>query len=83
MIDCSEIGSLAAQVMEEIADSARELQAESTVRTVAIVVELDRPDSTGLMIRSTEDRRWALTAFLDAAADSLNRATVHDPDIDD
>lgn len=68
-IDCSSIGECAAQAMQDVADEHD--REGNRVRTVAIVVEVDRGEDTTLLIRSTEDRRWTLTAFLATAADWL------------
>ena len=65
MVDTSAIGRHAAEAMETIETH----EGETTVRTVAIIVEVDRGEETALIIRSTEDRAWALEAFLATTLD--------------
>ena len=74
MVDVSCIGLHAQEAMEAIETHEH----ETVVRTVAIIVEVDRGEETALIIRSTEDRAWALEAFLSTAlewfADQRDRA---------
>lgn len=73
MLDCSDLAALVSQAMEELDETYDD--ETSSIRTIALVIELDRGDHTTLFIRSTEDRRWALEAFLGTAADWMHEQT--------
>lgn len=61
-IDTGPLGILCAKVMDEVASEFGE---DATVRTIALVVEVDRADSTWMLVRSTDDRLWVQRALLD------------------
>lgn len=69
-IDTTPLGELTARVMDQI-DSFGE---EYTVRTAAVVVEIDSPVHGRLFALCTDDRPWVLSALLGEAMDSVDAA---------
>lgn len=70
-IDTTPLGELAALVMDAITEH---LGDEFTVRTAAIIVEVDSPKQGRLLARCTDDRPWVLSALLAEAQDSIDAA---------
>lgn len=64
------LGQLVAEAMEQIEAHYGDT---ATFRTAALIVELDLPDSTELLVTATDDRPWCQIAFLDEALASLER----------
>lgn len=71
MIDATPLGTLTARVMDHI-ESFGEENEGYTVRTAAIVVELDSPKNGRLFALSTDDRPWVIAALLDEAIRSID-----------
>jgi len=67
-VDTTQVGSLAANVMEHIEDKYDD---DTTVRTVAIVVEVDTGDSTTIVTRCNDDRSWVQMRFLEEALGAM------------
>lgn len=79
--DLSKIGEVAANLMErleaQIADALEENEAPPSIKTVAVVVEIDWPadpendhyGSTSIRYQCTDPRVWIQRAFLTEAAD--------------
>jgi hypothetical protein len=59
-VDTTEIGQLAAKVMEDV----NEDYPGATVKSVTVVVELEHGNRSVLEARSTETRSWVVEAML-------------------
>jgi hypothetical protein len=86
-IDTTPLGQLTARVMEDIGDNYGE---EYTVRTAAVIVEVDSATQGRLLALCTDDRPWVLSALLgeamdsvDASRDELRRRALEEDDEDD
>ena len=74
MIDATPLGELTARVMDHIETFGEANEGdEYTIRTAAIVVELDSVKHGRLFALSTDDRPWVLAALLDEAIRSIDQ----------
>lgn len=73
-IESTPVGSLAMRFMELLGETYDE---DATVRTVAIVAEVDTPDSSEVLVVCDDDRRWVQLAFLEWAVETLDVMAVH------
>ena len=70
MADTQAIGILASHAMEMVAEQF----ADTTVRTVALVFEVESADgSTDTVVTATDDRLWVQAAFLKEGVHTLER----------
>ena len=90
MIDATPLGELTARVMDHIETLGPALGEGYVIRTAAIVVELDSPRHGRLVCLGSDDRPWALAAFLDEAIraidderDEIRRSGVGDGEDDE
>jgi hypothetical protein len=70
-IDTSLLGQMAAEVMGEL--EAQYDADKFKIRTVAIVVEMDSPETGSFVVRCSDDRPWSQRAFLDEAIEMIDR----------
>jgi hypothetical protein len=73
MIDATPLGALTARVMDHIETFGAAHGDEYTIRTAAVVVELDSEKNGRLFALSTDDRPWVLAALLDEAVRSIDQ----------
>lgn len=72
MIDATPLGALTARVMDHIETFGQDNTDEYTIRTAAVVVELDSAKHGRLFALSTDDRPWVIAALLDEAIRSID-----------
>lgn len=67
-IDTSMLGEIAAEAMERI---AADFGDAATIRTVAIIAEIDVHDATHFYVASSDDRPWMQMAFLEQGIENI------------
>lgn len=71
-IDTSVLGQLAAEVMDEVLAAYGE-EEDFTLRTAAVIVEVDSARSGHIIVKCSDDRPWVLEAFMGEAIDMVGR----------
>ena len=71
MIDTTLIAEVCAQMVERVDE---QFGADCTLRTVALVVEVDSGPSTHILAAASDDRPWVQMEFLGQGIDVINHA---------
>lgn len=79
-MDAQTMGVLTATAMEHLSTVYEPVE-DAYVRTIALVIEVDRGDPTDFHVFSNEDRCWVQKELLGQAIDSLD--CQHQPVRDD
>lgn len=85
-IDTSAVGTIAAEMMDQIAER---YGADAHIDTVAIIVEVDMPDTEGrpgwtaVDYRCSDTRRWVQLGFFEAAKRAVLEQGAPEDDGDD
>jgi hypothetical protein len=79
-LDTSTVGTLAAELMERLAEQYSE---DAEIGIVAVVAEIDCGDSTAIYYRCTDGRHWIQAGLFDAAKRAVIEQIADDDEEDD